>query len=71
VKQRYDPHRHHRRSTRLRGWDYSQAATYFVTICTDQRQCLFGEVVDGRMLLNDPRQTRPPTTEATYDKWAD
>jgi len=51
VKQRYDPERHHRRSMRLRGYDYSRAATYFVTICTYQRECLLGEVVDGRVLL--------------------
>jgi REP element-mobilizing transposase RayT len=48
----YDPERHHRRSIRLRGYDYSQAGAYFVTICTDQREPLFGEVVDGNMALN-------------------
>jgi len=37
---------------RLRGWDYSQAAVYFVTICTYQRECLLGEVVDGWMRTN-------------------
>ena len=52
VKKRYDVDRHHRRSTRLRGWDYSQAATYFVTICTYRRECLLGEIVDRRMRLN-------------------
>jgi len=49
----YDPHNHHRRSVRLKGYDYSQAGAYFVTICTQDRACLFGEVVDGEMRLND------------------
>ena len=49
---KYDPEKHHRRSIRLRGYDYSQAGFYFVTICCYQRQRLFGEVVDGEMQLN-------------------
>ncbi len=49
---KYDPDKHHRRSIRLPGYDYSQSGAYFVTICTDQRQCLFGDVVDGQMVLN-------------------
>src|SRR5690348_16236328 len=49
----YDPTRHHRRSIRLRGHDYSQAAPYFVTICVQNSLCLFGDVVDGEMILND------------------
>ncbi len=43
---------HHRRSIRLREYDYTQAGAYFVTICTWQRECLFGEVVNGEMRLN-------------------
>jgi len=43
----------HRRSLRLQGYDYAQAGGYFVTICTKDRACLFGEVVDGKMRLND------------------
>jgi putative transposase len=45
--------RHHRRSIRLKGYDYSLAGAYFVTIVTQHRACLFGEVVNGEMLLND------------------
>lgn len=43
----------HRRSLRLQGYDYAQAGAYFVTICTQGRECLFGQIVDGEMLLND------------------
>jgi putative transposase len=50
---KYDPERHHRRSIRLRGYDYSQAGAYFLTICTQDRACLFGDVMDGEMQLND------------------
>ena len=48
----YDPHKHHRRSVRLKGYDYSQAGAYFVTICTHKQQPLFGTVVDGQMRLS-------------------
>jgi REP element-mobilizing transposase RayT len=48
----FDPDRHHRRSIRLRNYDYAQAGAYFVTVCTHNRECLFGEVVDGKMQLN-------------------
>ena len=41
-----------RRSIRLQGYDYSQAGVYFVTIVTQGRACLFGEVVDGIVHLN-------------------
>ena len=49
---KYDPDKHHRRSIRLPGYDYSQSGAYFVTICAYQRQCVFGDVVDGQMVLN-------------------
>jgi hypothetical protein len=43
----YNPEIHHRRSIRLKGYDYSQAGLYFVTICTQNRECLFGEIRRG------------------------
>ena len=42
-----------RKSIRLQEYDYSQPGAYFVTICTHDRNCLFGEIVDGRMILNE------------------
>ena len=50
---KYDPERHHRRSIRLRDYDYSGCGAHFLTICTQERLCLFGDVVDGEMLLSD------------------
>ncbi len=50
---KYDPQKHHRRSIRLKEYDYSQAGAYFVTIVAWQREMLFGEIVDGEIVLND------------------
>ena len=50
---RYNPDIHHRQSIRLKGYDYSSVGTYFITICTKNMECLFGEVVEGKMVLND------------------
>jgi REP element-mobilizing transposase RayT len=45
--------RPHRSSTRLQHYDYSQAGAYFVTICTQDRACLFGAIENGAMVLNE------------------
>ena len=50
--QKYDPKIHHRHSIRLKEFDYSQPWSYFITICTYQRECILGEIVDGKMILN-------------------
>jgi REP element-mobilizing transposase RayT len=44
---------HYRKSIRLKDYDYSQAGGYFVTICTKNRQCLFGDIIEGQMVLNE------------------
>jgi len=49
---KFDPQKHHRRSIRLQGYDYSQAGAYFVTIVTRHREMLFGEVVKNEMVLS-------------------
>ncbi|HRI27846.1 MAG TPA: hypothetical protein PK239_03725 [Chitinophagales bacterium] len=49
----YNPNIHHRRSIRLKGYNYAQAGLYFITICCQDRICRFGSVVDGKMILND------------------
>lgn len=48
----YDPHKHHRRSIRLKGYDYAQAGAYYVTICAQDRECMFGAIIDGKMIHN-------------------
>lgn len=47
-----NPKNFHRRSIRLKGYDYSNVGAYFVTVVAFQRECLFGEIVDGEMKLN-------------------
>jgi REP element-mobilizing transposase RayT len=47
----YDPQRHHRRSIRLKGYDYTQPGAYFITLVTYQRDELFGKIVDGEIKL--------------------
>jgi len=48
----YNPQVHHRRSIRLKEYDYTQPGAYFVTICAWHRECLFGDIVDGAVCLN-------------------
>ncbi len=43
---------HNRRSIRLKGYDYSEQGAYFITICTHKKKCLFGKIIDGKMVLN-------------------
>lgn len=44
---------YHRRSIRLNGYDYAQNGNYFLTLCTRNRECLFGDVRDGKMYLSN------------------
>jgi len=52
----YDPFKHHRHSIRLKGYDYSQQGAYYVTIVAQNHACLFGDVVNAEMQLNDAGQ---------------
>lgn len=52
MKPKFDPQKHHRRSIRLKNYDYSWAGAYYVTIVTWHRDILFGEIVNGKMVLN-------------------
>jgi putative transposase len=49
----YDPTIHHRHSIRLQGYDYSLEGAYYVTVCTRNRRCLFGNIIGKEMKLND------------------
>jgi len=50
---RFDPQKHHRKSIRIKGYDYSSEGAYYVTIVTYHRDCLFGEIINKEMILND------------------
>lgn len=49
---KYSPVIHHRKSIRLKDYDYSKEGLYFITICCQNKEHLFGEIVDGQMILN-------------------
>lgn len=53
---KYDPSKHHRRSIRLKGYDYSQPGAYFVTICINQGLHTLGEIRNSRMYPSQPGQ---------------
>ncbi len=53
---KFDPEKHYRKSTRLINFDYSSAGAYFVTICAFQRECIFGGISNGEMILSSAGQ---------------
>lgn len=48
----YNSNIHHRRSIRLKGYDYSSEGLYFITLCVNDKKSLFGEIKNGEMILN-------------------
>jgi len=52
----YNPNIHHRRSIRLKGYDYSKAGLYFITICVKDRKCMFGKIAVGAGFTPAPAQ---------------
>ena len=52
-KMTYDPDKHRRRSIRLKEYDYSSAGAYFITICTYNKECIFGNVTNSEMQLSE------------------
>jgi putative transposase len=61
----YNPHRHRRRSIRLKGYDYAQAGLYFITICCQHRASRFGHIQNDDMILNDAGKM----VAHWYDAW--
>jgi REP element-mobilizing transposase RayT len=49
---KYKPDIHKRRSIRLQGYDYSAAGAYFVTLCPQNGECLFEDIIADEMMLN-------------------
>ncbi len=58
----YNPQIHHRRSIRLKGYDYSQSGMYYITLVVQDRLHVFGEIIYGKMELND-------AGEMIHEKW--
>ena len=59
----FNPNIHHRRSIRLKGYDYSQAGLYFVTICCENMEHRFGIIENDEMILNE-------FGTVAYNEWA-
>jgi hypothetical protein len=53
MKSNYDPKKHHRRSIRLKGYDYAKPGAYFITMITHQHEFRFGGITNGEMILNE------------------
>ena len=53
INMAFNPKIHHRRSIRLKGYDYSQAGLYFITSCCEDRKCRFGHIENNEMILNE------------------
>jgi REP element-mobilizing transposase RayT len=63
----FDPKIHHRRSIRLKEFDYSLAGAYFITICTYNRQPFFGKIV--RAGENPARMETYQFGQIAYEQW--
>jgi REP element-mobilizing transposase RayT len=48
----YDKNKHNRHSIRLKHYDYSRCGVYYVTICTNSKGYMFGEIIDEKMFIN-------------------
>jgi REP element-mobilizing transposase RayT len=66
---KYNPAIHNRRSIRLKGYDYSRAGLYFITICCQDRACLFGKINDRKMILNQAGQMIEMQWQALPDRF--
>jgi REP-associated tyrosine transposase len=62
TRTQYNPEIHHRRSIRLKHYDYSRPGAYLVTLCVQNRVCIFGEIVDGIVRLS-------PAGRIARDSW--
>ncbi|MGM0579461.1 MAG: transposase [Bacteroidota bacterium] len=54
-------------SARLQNWDYGSNSKYFVTICTKNRECFFGNIRNGEMFLNDVGKIVESEWEKTFE----
>jgi REP element-mobilizing transposase RayT len=64
---KFNPEIHHRRSIRLKGYDYSRNGAYFVTICSWNRECLFGEI--SGIKTSEPEIILNEYGKIVHDEW--
>lgn len=66
---KHSPEGHHRHSIRLRGYDYTEPGTYFVTIVTHDRLCIFDDPVPRRIAETDWRSLPTHFPHVVLDEW--
>ena len=66
----YDPGLPRRRSVRLKAYDYAQPGAYFVTVVTQDRLCLFGDIADGEVRFNEAGRLIGKFWESLPDRFA-
>ena len=69
---KYNPHIHQRKSIRLKGYDYSQAGVYFITICCQDRINRFGEIVGASLAdaqIADAQMKLNENGQIAYNEW--
>jgi len=54
-------------TARLQNWNYESEATYFVTVCTAHRECYFGNIVNGKMVLSELGKIVEPEWLKTFE----
>jgi putative transposase len=64
---KFNPEVHHRRSIRLKGYDYSQNGAYFITVCSWNRECIFGEI--SKKKTNNPNMILNVYGQIVHDEW--
>lgn len=64
----YNPNIHHRKSIRMKGYDYSKKGLYFITICTAGRKCLFGKIVPVGVQNFEPQRENIQPRRNEYQK---
>ncbi len=60
----YDPQKHHRRSIRIQGMDYSESGAYFITFVTQNRGCSLSKIFNSMVILE-------PAGKVLLNVWKD
>ncbi|MEI7586650.1 MAG: hypothetical protein WCJ44_28505, partial [Runella sp.] len=66
---KYNPAIHHRRSIRLRDYDYSQEGAYFITMCVQYMRCIFGHIEHKEMIMNEFGEIAYRQWEQLPERW--
>ena len=65
----FDPAQHHRRSIRLNTYDYTQPGAYFITLCAQNRACVFGQITEGAIHTSSIGQSAQTQWQALPDRF--